>query len=62
MSYRRWRIVEKRNHLAVHAICGSAESAEKHLSEVIPVYVARRYFTDKTLRPEDFEILPPEEA
>lgn len=59
MSRREWRLVERANHLAVHGIFSSAESAERHLAETIPVHVERRYFTDKALRPEDFIILPP---
>src|SRR5262245_43022707 len=51
-----FRVVEKRNHLAVHGQFSSREAAERHLREVIPVYVARSYFMDKTLRAEDFEI------
>lgn len=51
------KIVEKKNHLAVHGLFDSMERAERHLSEVIPVYVAKGYFMDKILRADDFEIL-----
>lgn len=50
------KIVEKNNRLAVHGIFDTPERAERHLREIIPVYVARGYFADKTLRPEDFII------
>lgn len=50
-------LVEKKNHLAVHCIFGSRQSAEKHLKEVIPGYCVRGLFMDKTLRPGDFEIV-----
>jgi len=53
----RYKIVEKRNHLAVHQLHDSLETAEKSLREVIPEYVKRGYYTDKTLKAEDFEII-----
>ena len=53
---RQYYIAERRNPLAIHAIFDSLDRAERHLREVIPVYVARGYFTDKTLRAEDFVI------
>lgn len=54
----KYKFVEKKNHLAVHAIFDSQRSAEKHLKEVIPEYCKKGYFTDKTLTPESFEIIP----
>lgn len=50
-------LVEKKNHLAVHALFDYIESAEKHLRENIPVYCKRGYFMDKSLTPDDFEII-----
>lgn len=50
-------IVEKKNHLAVHGHFSTRESAERHLRETIPEYVKKGYFMDKTLIPEDFEII-----
>lgn len=50
-------IVEKKNNFYVHAIFNSMQSAERHLAETIPIYCARGYFMDKTLRPDDFEIV-----
>ncbi len=53
-----WKLVEKRNHLACHALFGQNEkSARKHLAETIPVHVAKSYFMDKTLRADDFEVI-----
>lgn len=51
------KIVEKSNHLAVHGLFDSMDRAERHLKEVIPVYVNRGYFMDKTLKADDFMIL-----
>jgi len=51
------KLVEKRNHLAVHGLFDSMASATRHLAETIPVYVARGYFMDKSLKPDDFEII-----
>ena len=51
-----FKIVEKRNPLALHGIFDSRERAERHLREVIPEYVARSYFMDKTLTADDFEV------
>lgn len=52
-----FKIVEKKNHLAVHGIFDSRERAEWHLRTVIPNYIALGYFMDKTLRAGDFEII-----
>lgn len=51
------KIVEKKNHLAVHGIFDYMESAEKHLKNVIPEHVRKGYFMDKTLTADDFIIL-----
>lgn len=50
-------LVEKKNHLHVHAIFDSMQRAERHLAETIPMCCARGYFMDKTLQPDDFEII-----
>lgn len=52
-----FKLVEKKNHLAVHGLFMSRESAEKHLREKIPVYVAKSYFMDKTLKADSFEVI-----
>ena len=54
-----FKIVERRDRLAVHGIFDSRERAERHLRETIPEYCRLGYFMDKTLTPSDFEIQPP---
>jgi hypothetical protein len=51
------RLVEKKNHNALHALFDIRERAERHLREVIPDYVKRGLFSDKTLRADSFEII-----
>jgi len=51
------KIVEKKDRLAVHGIFDSIERAENHLKNVIPVYCEKGYYMDKTLKPNDFEIV-----
>lgn len=52
-----FQIVQKNNHLAVHGIFNCRASAERHLKETIPVYVARGYYDDKTLTADSFEVV-----
>ena len=52
----RYAIVEKKNHLAIHGLFDSMDRAEQHLKHTIPIYIAKSYFMDKTLRANDFEI------
>lgn len=52
-----FKLVEKANHYAVHALFDSKERAERHLALNIPDYCKRGYFMDKTLTPESFEII-----
>lgn len=49
-------IVEKKNPLAVHAICDSMQSAQRWLTVNAPEYVAKGYFMDKTLTTDSFEV------
>lgn len=51
-----FKMVEKKNPLALHGLFDSRESAEKFLRETVPVYVARGYYMDKTLTADSFEI------
>jgi len=51
------KLVEKKNHLAVHGLFYSREKAEKHLRETIPEHVRKGYFMDKTLTADDFEVI-----
>lgn len=55
-----WKVIEKNNPLAVHAHCSTRESAQRWIDENASVYCARGYFMDKTLTPESFAILEPE--
>jgi len=41
----------------VHGLFDSRERAERHIAEVIPVYIERGYFDDKTLQAGDFFIV-----
>ena len=52
-----FKIVEKKDPLAVHGIFDSYEHAERHLKNVIPDYIKRGFFMDKTLTKDSFEIL-----
>ena len=49
-------MIEKKNKLAIHAIFDSKESGERFLHEVVPDYVRRGFYIDKTLTEKDFEI------
>ena len=51
-----FKVVEKRNHLAVHAYCSYIEWAEQWIKEKAPIYCAEGYFMDKTLTPDSFII------
>jgi len=52
-----FKVVEKSNSLAVHAICDSRERAQYWIGVKAPEYCARGYFSDKTLTPKSFTIL-----
>lgn len=54
----RYGVYEKKDRLALHGIFDSLERAERHIKEVIPVYVSRSYFSNKALGADSFEILP----
>ena len=53
-----YAIVEKKNHLAVHGIFDTLDRAEAFLAGTIPLYVARGFYMDKTLRADSFEVIP----
>jgi len=55
----KFKIVEKQNHLHVHQLFDSRESAEQFLREVVPVHVAKGYYMDKTLTADSFEVTEP---
>ena len=52
-----FKIVEKKDHLAVHGHFDTYDRAEHHLKNVIPDYVKRGFFMDKTLTKDCFEII-----
>jgi hypothetical protein len=52
-----YKLREKRNPLALHGIFESRERAEHHLTKIIPIYVDKGFFSDKSLRADDFEIV-----
>jgi bifunctional pyridoxal-dependent enzyme with beta-cystathionase and maltose regulon repressor activities len=51
-----YHVIEKKNPLAVHAICHSFERAEYWIKELAPSYCANGFFIDKTLKPNSFKI------
>ena len=53
----RFKVVEKKNHLAVHQLHYTREGAERSIREIIPEYVKRGYYMDKTLTADDFEVI-----
>ncbi len=53
----KYKMVEKSNHLHVHAYFDSMASGKRFLKEVVPVYCQRGYYMDKTLTPDSFEII-----
>lgn len=50
-----YKIIEKNNPLAVHALCDTLEGANRWLTIKAPEYVAKGYFMDKSLTAESFE-------
>lgn len=52
-----FKIVETKNHNAVHGLFDDRRRAEFHLCTMIPIYVRKGYFDDKTLRAEHFTII-----
>ena len=51
-----FKVVEKKNHYAVHVVCPSRDAAEWWINVEAPIYCARGYFMDKTLTPNSFII------
>jgi hypothetical protein len=52
-----FKMVEKKNRLACHGVFDSRATAERFLKEVVPVYVARGYYSDKALDADSFEVI-----
>lgn len=53
-----FKIVEKHNPLALHAMCETEELAKHWIEVLAPEYCAKGYFMDKTLTPDSFEVKP----
>jgi len=51
-----FKVIEKQNPLAVHAICDSRERAQFWIDTKAPEYVAKGYFMNKTLTADSFTI------
>lgn len=51
-----FKVVEKKNPLAVHVHCDTRERAEHWIQVKAPEYVARGIFMDKTLTADSFTI------
>ena len=51
------KVVEKENHLAVHALFDYMERAQQWLNVNAIEYCRKGYFMDKTLTAESFEII-----
>lgn len=51
-----FKIVEVENELAMHGIFDTLPRAERHIREVLPVYVEQGLFMDKSLTVKDFKI------
>ena len=51
-----YKVVEKQNPLAVHAICDTCERAQFWIDVKAPEYAAKGYFMDKTLTADSFTI------
>ena len=52
-----YKIVEKNNQQAVHAICETEDRAKAWLQEKAPIYCEKGYFIDKKLTPDSFMIV-----
>ena len=55
-----YKIVEKLNPYAVHGVFDTLERANLHLEQVVPKYVERGYYMDKTLTADSFTIITSE--
>ena len=52
-----YKVVEKQNHKALHAICDDYQSAYRWLTINVPEYIKRGMFDDKTLTADSFTII-----
>ena len=51
-----FKVIEKQNANAVHAICDIRERAQHWINTKAPEYAAKGYFMDKTLTADSFTI------
>jgi hypothetical protein len=51
-----FKVIEKRNPLAVHCICDNRARAEHWITVKAPEYCSKGYFMDRTLTPDSFTI------
>jgi hypothetical protein len=54
----KFHLVEKKNRNALHGIFDSEERAKQFLAVTVPEYVVRGYYSDKSLTPESFTVIP----
>jgi hypothetical protein len=54
-----YKVIEKGNPLAVHAVCDTLARAERWIAVNAVEYCAKGYFMDKTLTPDSFTIKHP---
>ena len=52
----RFLVIEKKNPLAVHAVCDRLDRALNWITVNAPEYARKGYFMDKTLTAESFTI------
>lgn len=52
-----FKVVEKTNQNAVHAICDTFERAQYWIDVKAAEYARFGYFMDKTLKPENFMVI-----
>ena len=52
----KYKVIEKNNPNAVHAICDTLERARHWIEVKAPEYAAKGYFMDKTLTADSFTI------
>lgn len=52
-----FKVVEKTNQNAVHALCDTLERAQHWIDVKAAHYARLGYFIDKTLKPESFMII-----
>ena len=52
-----YKVVERNNPLAVHAICNTLDRAENWIDTIAPEYVKKGFFTNKDLAADSFVIV-----